>query len=305
VEVAVQNLSPSVDSTSNTESVDTGYAVYTSVSVIELPVALLVEGKHYRRFFPLAANVDVLRAREFSTVVYSAPPTTEAFWVDTEFEGFNTCTTGGRAKGDVHVGKDESVFAWVGHYWTWAESVTNENCTIDDQNLNKVWDVATGFEITSQKKKSRHNVTIGARIDETDREIFDAQGGATNVFYEELYGRYDLIRHLGGPFSLQFQGWHRRRRQTLGGPGDTWFEGQHLTGFEWDKLSTAFGVEYDTNPATNADFYFNGQVGWRFTSDTSVSAFVGQRRGALRCVGGVCRVFPPFEGARVDATVRF
>ena len=282
-----------------------GHAVYASVSFIEMPFVLLVEGRHYRRVFPLAANVNLLRAREFSLVQYSAPPTTEAFWVDTEFEGFNTCVTGGRAKGDVHLGKDESVFAWVGHYHTWAESVTNESCQIRDENLNRVWDLATGLEITSQKKKSRHNFTVGARIDETDREIFDSGGNPTNVFYEENYARYDIIRWIDGPFSLQLQGWHRHRRQTLGGPDDTWFEGQHLTGFEWaPHLSTGFGIEYDTNPAT-PDLYFNGNVAWRFTSDTSVALFVGQRRGALRCLGGVCRVYPPFEGARLDATVRF
>ncbi len=315
LEVAVQKLSRSGGAAEleDREPIDAGYAVYTSVSLIEMPFTLLVEGKHYRRFFPLSGNVNVLRAREFSLVQYSAPPTTEAFWVDTEFEGFNTCVTGGRAKADVHVGKDESLFAWVGHYWTWAESVSNERCATGtdedgdgaDDNLNRVWDLATGLEITSQKKKSRHNALVGMRIDETDREIIDDQGGQTNVFYQEVYARYDLIRHIAGPFSVQLQGWHRRRYQTLGGPDDGWYEGQHLTGVEWaPHLSTAFGVEYDTNPQT-PDLYFNGNVAWRFTSDTSVALFVGQRRGALRCVGGVCRVFPPFEGARLDATVRF
>ena len=254
--------------------------------------------------FPLSANVNVSRAREFSLVQYSAPPTTEAFWVDTEVNGFNTCVTGGRAKADAHVGKTESVFAWVGRYHTWAESVTNENCDISDQNLNRVWDVATGFEIASQQRKSRANVTVGARVDETDRE-FVTGFGSTHVFYQESYLRYDIIRYLTGPFSLQLQGWHRRRTENQGGPEEPWWEGQHLTGFDWaPHLSVAFGVEYDTQPQT-ADTYFNGQVTWKFTTDTSVALFVGQRRGSLRCVGGVCRVFPPFEGARLDAVARF
>jgi hypothetical protein len=282
-----------------------GYAVYASVSLLEQPVSLLVEGRHYRRFFPLSANIDTHRAAEFSIVQYSAPPTTEAFWIDTEFEAFNTCVSGGRARADVHVGKDESLFAWVARYYTWAESVSNESCEISDQNLNRVWDVASGLEITAQRRKSRYNSTLGGRIDETDREITHLQGGGTHVFYQEIYARYDLVRWLGGPFSVQLQGWHRRRFQTLGGPGRPWSEGHHLTGVEWGRgVSTAFGVEYDTNPAT-PDLYFNGQAVYRVTGDTSVSLFVGQRRGSLRCVGGVCRVFPPFEGTRLDATLRF
>jgi hypothetical protein len=40
------------------------------------------------------------------------------------------------------------------------------------------------------------------------------------------------------------------------------------------------------------------------TSASNLSLFVGQRRGAQRCVAGVCRVLPPFEGARLDFTLR-
>ncbi|MEZ4226632.1 MAG: DUF6029 family protein [Polyangiaceae bacterium] len=304
LEVAYQSLSDAdPDAGASRDLVDPGYAVYGAVTVIELPVSVLIEGKHYRRFFPLRANVDLSRAREFSGVQYSAPPTTGAFWIDTEFEGFNTCVSGGRAKSDVHVGKDESLFAWVGHYYSWAESVSNDACEISDANLNRVWDIAAGAEISSQKRKSRANFTVGGRMDNTDRVINDGFG-ETRVFYQESYARYDIIRFLGGPYSLQFQGWHRRRRQSFGGADEPWFEGQHLTGLDIaPHFSAAFGVEYDTNPQT-PDTYFNGQLTYKFTSASSVSLFAGQRRGALRCVAGVCRIFPPFEGARLDAVFR-
>jgi hypothetical protein len=296
----------------NMDRLDPGYALYGSLTVIELPVTVLVEGKHYRRFFPLSANVKLANAREFNLVQYNAPPTAEAFWVDTLFENFNTCASGGRVKADLQVGDDEGVFVWLGRSYSWAESVANEACEIDDQNLNRVWDLASGFDITSQQRRSRGSLTIGGRIDETDAAL-DAAGGrcepgaadCTHVFYEEGYVRYDVIRSLGGPFALQFQGWHRKRRQTIGGPGERWFEGFHTTGFSWSPhVSLAFGIEYDTRPAMPGT-YFNGQLGYKFTPDTGVSLFVGQRRGALRCVGGVCRVFPPFEGARLDFTARF
>ncbi|MBK8994365.1 MAG: hypothetical protein IPM35_01240 [Myxococcales bacterium] len=309
VEVAVQSLDDADRdrTSSNRELLDgkKGYAVYAALTLIEDPVTLMLEGKHYRRFFALAANVDTARAREFSLVQYSAPPTTEAFWVDTEFEGFNTCVTGGRLKGDVHLSKDESVFAWVGHYRTWAERALNERCETSDANLNRVWDLASGMEITAQRRKSRANLTVGARIDEAEEAIALPNGAQTNLYYQETYARYDVIRWLGGPFSLQLQGWHRRRHQVVGGPEDPWFEGQHLTGVDWSPhLSAAVGVEYSTNPSV-PDMYYNGQLTYKITQSSSVGAFVGQRRGSLRCVGGVCRIYPPFEGARLDATVRF
>ena len=33
--------------------------------------------------------------------------------------------------------------------------------------------------------------------------------------------------------------------------------------------------------------------------------FVGQQRGGLRCVSGICRLFPAFSGARIELTLRF
>ena len=69
-------------------------------------------------------------------------------------------------------------------------------------------------------------------------------------------------------------------------------------------LSLGVGIEYDTDPRVPPT-YFNFVGRFRPTPATNVSLFVGQRRGTLRCEGGVCREVPPFEGVRVDATARF
>lgn len=282
----------------------TGHAIYAALTFLKKPIGVTLEGKHYRSFFALTANTDTGSAREFS-VQYSAPPTTEAFWVDTAFDNFNTCTTGGRAKTDLRVGADESVFGWVGYYHTWAESDTNVECVISDENLNRVWDLASGFDIKHQGGKSGVQATIGARFDDTETPVTDASGNLTNRFYREGYVRYDIIQYLTGPLSLQLIGWHRRRAQTFGGPIEPWNEGENLTALQWSPYgSLVFGVEYDTNPAT-PPMYFNGQVTMNVTDDATIGVFAGQRRGAIRCAGGVCRFFPPFEGGRVDATVRF
>jgi hypothetical protein len=51
--------------------------------------------------------------------------------------------------------------------------------------------------------------------------------------------------------------------------------------------------------------YFNVEVAHRPTPSSRVSLFAGQRRGAQRCVGGICRLYPPFEGVRLDLAWRF
>jgi hypothetical protein len=110
---------------------------------------------------------------------------------------------------------------------------------------------------------------------------------------------------LAGPFTLELQGLHRRRRESVGGPSDRWFEGQHSTAIDWgEHLSAAIGVEYDSRPGTPLG-YVNAMLSYRPSSALSFALFAGQRRGALRCVGGVCRVYPAFEGVRLDATLRY
>lgn len=306
VEAAFQGLDyPAAFEESATDLPDPGHAIYGSFSVNEKPVTVTVEAKHYRRFFPLAANVDLKRAPEFAVVQYNTPPTTEGVWVDTEFEGFNTCVSGGRAKTDVEVAPRTIVFAWVGYYLTWAESVANEQCRTSEENLNRIWDFATGFELVSRNRKSRAIATLGTRFDDTARLIDDPNGGQTHVFYRELYGRYEVTQWLGGPFALKLQGWDRVRHQTLSGVPEPWVELQQLVGIDYaPHLTFGAGFEYTGNPQF-APTYFNGTVGYNFNSSSNISLFAGQRRGGLRCVSGVCRVYPPFEGVRLDATFRF
>ncbi|MEJ7734827.1 MAG: hypothetical protein WKG00_37265 [Polyangiaceae bacterium] len=55
------------------------------------------------------------------------------------------------------------------------------------------------------------------------------------------------------------------------------------------------GVQYKSNSTDHA---------WEQVLDT-VTLFVGQRRGAVRCVSGVCRLFPPFEGVKLEVVSRF
>lgn len=301
VEVAGQALEPSSPEAATVG----GHAVYGSTTLYASLLTFTAELKHYRRFFPLRANVDLTRAREFSAVQYSQAPTTEPVWNDTQFENFNTCVTGGRLRTDARLGDNENVFAWAGHYRTWAESVSNDQCDTSDENLNVVWDFASGLELTYQQRKSRAEGLVGSRFDDTDRLISAGDGTQTHVFYREIYARYDVIQWLTGPYSLQFQGWLRRRRQTLGGPDGDWHQGQTINEFKWGELlSAALGLEYDQNPAFPS-FYVNGQLRYNLDAGSNLVLFVGQRQGGLRCVAGVCRVFPPFEGARLDATFRF
>ena len=301
VEAALQKLSHGELASREPEL---GHAVYLAASWASEAFSVLVEGKHYRRFFPLLANVSTSRAREFSLLQYNAPPTTEDVGNDTQFENFNTCVSGGRIRGEAHLTRTDSARAWLGRYSSWAESVANTDCEIRADYENRVWDAAVGFE--HRLRGGKLDLSFGTRFDDAGREL-DTPSGETRVVYREENLRYTAAIPLGGPFALELDGVHRRRRQTLGGDesgGGAWFEGQHTASIEWGaRLAAGVGFEYDDH--ATAETYLNTQWSYRPADALIFGLFLGQRRGALRCVGGVCRVYPPFEGARLDATLRF
>jgi len=51
--------------------------------------------------------------------------------------------------------------------------------------------------------------------------------------------------------------------------------------------------------------WYGAQVEVKFSHAKSIRVFYGSNKGGVKCAGGVCKFFPPFEGLRVDAVLRF
>ena len=353
VEVAGQSMRDG--RTSNTRDLD-GYAVYASASVTGGPVSFSLEGKHYRSFFPLSANIDVttpgFSAPEFSLVTYSQPPTAEPIYTEVVSGGSpGVCVTGGRARIDYRFNREASVYTWVGRYTSWSEvpgTPLDKGCVIapstpDSQGKpvpvqTDIWDAASGVDLGFAKGKTHLKAWVGVRTSDTsvpEQTQGEAQGQLITAFYREGYLRYDMVFHLTGPFSLQLQGFHRHRWEPVSF-AKPWNEGENYTALQWSPhLSVVFGYEYlakdQCEPQRAATLsqparaqqnfcnYVSGGVQWRAGSTwadnprtkyvaqlfDAVNLFVGQRRGAIRCVNGSCRQFQPFEGARLELTSRF
>lgn len=77
------------------------------------------------------------------------------------------------------------------------------------------------------------------------------------------------------------------------------------------SLGSALAVsglwEYSDQPPLYDEDYHHlaGQVTWRFIEGSYFKLFAGSTRGGLKCSGGVCRVFPAFDGIRGEVTLRF
>ncbi len=300
-ELAFQHLGDRAQTT----RIDPGYGFYGSASYTPKDVALTLEARHYRRLFPLSGNVKLSRAREFSSLSYNQVPTTEPEDNDTEFERMNTCVSGARLRGTFTLRPGVRALGSLSHYVTYAESAANETCRITSEQQNRVYDVSSGFALDSHDRRKHLEVTMGGRLDRAERELVLPTGSVSHLFYTEGYLRHVLELPISEDFSVSLTGRHRRRAQAEGGPGVPWSEGEEVLGLEWaEHSSVGFGAEYDTRPGV-PHRYFNVEISHRPTPATRIALFAGQRRGALRCVGGICRLYPPFEGVRLDVALRF
>lgn len=310
VEVAKQRLdtatSPFGASDPEKGSTD-GHAVYASVSAGGDPVNVLFEARHARRFWPLLANVNPQSAPEFLILGYSAPPTTQPVTHDTEFGFFGTCTTGGRVRVDYRIANNVTTYASVGRYISWGERLGDCGARagrLEDSDRNDIWDPYVGVQASYDKRRSHVNAWTGVRLDDAKEPFVAASGAETRIFYREAYARYDWFHVLSSIWALQNQGTHRLRAeyQTDAQP---WVEGEHYVALQWkSKAIVSMGYEY-SDRGDDLKHYFNGSVLYRITPDTSFRLFAGQQRPALRCVSGVCRMFPPFEGAKLEFVARF
>jgi len=111
---------------------------------------------------------------------------------------------------------------------------------------------------------------------------------------------------LGGRWSLEADWKHK----VFDGDGYDYYEirsGLSLHRSPRWVLSALY--ERTTDPAvvfaTGREGFFAGQLELRLAGGHSLRLFVGATKGSMKCAGGVCRLFPPFEGVRLEAFLRF
>jgi hypothetical protein len=313
IEAAVQQQQHDIAPLNVNDTGNTGNALYAALSVDATPVTATLEVKSNRNFYPVAAGADLSRANEFNVVAYSfTPPAETPTILDTEFGYFNACVDGGRLRSDVKANDDLLLYGQGIFAYTKSEQ-NNGGCDAQGHTVaivpaatvqDTVWDGLAGFEWTFDNKSSHAFVSEGVRED-------TKASGDSN--YRERHLEYSVVKYLGGAYSVEVQGFHRLRKEQSQNLDTTvmpyverwWNEGENYVAL---KIAPTWvftqGFEYTTRYG-EPPLYFNGAVTYKFTSSSNVRVFAGQQRGAFRCAAGVCRYFPPFEGARAELTVRF
>ncbi|MBS2014011.1 MAG: hypothetical protein JST00_14065 [Deltaproteobacteria bacterium] len=307
VEAAIQKRDAERDDEPHTQ----GNALYGSLVTTGGPISNTLEVKSYRNFYPLAASVNVSRASAFGNIAYSAPPTAEPVITDTMFGFFNACVTGGRDRFDYRLTPTLLAFVSGGFFVTRSE-VPGGQCdrlgrsvgSFKDDTTNYVTDVNSGIEWRFDDDKSIAFINGTWRNDVTE---------AGYAYYREGAIQYSVTKYITGPYSVEFAGRHRYRIQheeNIKDPaneptGSPWMQGEHQNALKIaPKWIISQAIEYTTFLGLPA-FYVNGGILYRFTSESNIRIYAGQNRGGLRCVSGICRMFPAFSGARVELTLRF
>ncbi len=305
LEGAVQKRRPETPNETNTD----GNALYGSLVTTGGPISNTLEVKSYRNFFPLTGGVNTTRASAFSNIAYSIPPTAELVTNDTQFGFYNACVTGGRDRFDYRFTPTFLGYASFGYFVSQSE-IYGGSCDRFGRSraqdkaatTSHITDGTLGIEWRFDDDKSIVFANINARHDITETDV---------PFYREVAAQYSISKYIKGPYSIEFAGRHRYRVQEGENNRDgdyrgvPWWQGEHQTALKVaPKWIFSQGVEYTTFVG-EPTYYINGGVLYRFTSDSSIRVYAGQNRGGLRCVSGVCRVFPAFSGARAELTLRF
>jgi hypothetical protein len=171
-----------------------------------------------------------------------------------------------------------------------------------DRTTNYVTDASAGIEWRFDDDKSIAFANVSGRHDVR---------GSGEPYYREVAAQYSVTKYITGPYAIELAGRHRYRVQdeeNLRGTstrGEPWVQGEHQNALKIaPKWVISQGFEYTTFIGLPT-YYVNGGFLYRFTSDSNIRVYAGQNRGGLRCVSGICRLFPAFSGARVELTVRF
>ncbi len=287
-----------------------GNALYAALSLDVSRVTTTLEAKSNRNFYALPAAIDLTRANEFIVDTYSfLPPAETLVQLDTEFGNFNSCVDAARVRADVRATPDWTIWGQGVYAYTKSEQ-TAGGCDANGRSVSslaasqvhdRVWDGVGGLEWTFDDAMSHVYFSSGARDDVRP-------GGA--FYYRELHAEYSIAKYVGGPWSLEMQGRHRLRKEENTNLDAAyverwWHEGENYVAVKMaPQWVFSQGFEY-TTLVGQPTYYFNAAVLYKFTSSSNLRLFVGQQRGAFRCASGVCRYFPPFEGARAELTLRF
>jgi peroxiredoxin len=156
----------------------------------------------------------------------------------------------------------------------------------------------TGIE-TKFKSTGYFNALAGYR-QEVSSDVFVLTFGKT------FHYQFNISYPLTSKFALEFD-W---KSKDFDGEYIDYFERRSFLSIHYaSRVIFTLLFERTDNPeilfVTDKKDWWALQVEWRFAKANSIRVFCGSTKGGVKCSGGLCRLFPPFEGLRIEVIGRF
>jgi hypothetical protein len=150
-----------------------------------------------------------------------------------------------------------------------------------------------GTEIQYSGGRSRANLSGGWR-DEANTAGDDAVD-IKGMYHVEV----DVLQYIGKGYAVLLATNYEFRDLE----GDEYLRGSVYLGLEKSGLGTLtfeHGLDTsDTRDEIRSEF-FAGILSWEATRWMKVRSTIGTQRGGLKCIGGVCRIYPSFSGYHLE-----
>ncbi len=283
----LQNFGRRLTAAGEVDNDSDGYALYMSATGQAGPLTVLAEGKRYQRF-EVASSLHPDTAQQqgvTQTFQYVTPPTLER--VDQRVIN-NTNVTGARLRLDYQLPDSKDQVFISGAYFIDAPAV-------DEFTLHTFG----GWERIGAAG-DRLLVQAGYRHEEAP----DAGIIRVRMFHVDVDWFYAFSEHL----DLQFHLNHEFRSKNIGAASleDDYIEGtSYLTFNVGESWSFTGQFEYLTEESNDSPLFPGAFVQYNINDQSFVRLFGGRSKGGLKCSGGVCRVFPDFEGIKFESTIQF
>lgn len=258
-----------------------GHGLYLASKLRAGRFSLLIEMKDYRRL-----NFE-----------YNRPPLLESEELDIVADQFDldvTDVTGYAARLDYYAPATQTLL--------YAKVLAVEDDP-RDHPLYGAYDREIGHVLAGVEKKFAGggylNGLAGWRWEDDTSVAFLSTDGRT--FHDQV----NLSWPVGGGFSLEADWKHK----VFDSPDYPYSEVRaSLSVHRSPRWVASVLYERSTEPAivylTGRANYWAGQVEVRLAGGHAVRLFFGSTKGSVKCAGGVCRLFPPFEGVRLEAFFR-
>lgn len=305
----IRTMTPCDTEDCEQEPAEEGFAIYSAFDLDLGRLTLYGEFKWYEDF-RVMGTVTEGRVLEGQSVArpLSLPPTIER---EDQFILNNWDVLGGRLRADVRLPRDFMLFANLAY-------VHGRN-----SNLVDTMHIYTGVEFRLLSGRINGMLSGGYRR-EFDREEKDDSVDwdrlTTELYHVELSLTAQVVGRHGLHLGFEHETWNKP-----GAEGDHHFHRGTLSlGYDLGSLlSINVAYEYDTTSNLNVytiededcqlwevsttvrQHFGFAEIRYQPLRWLDLRLRAGTMRGGLRCLSGVCRVFPNFTGVRFESIIRF